>query len=114
MVIPNSATTRAVIFAPHGRDATIARTFLEGAGIRSIVCANPLEFERSLDEDACFALVTEEALRLADLQGIRARLSAQPAWSDLPFIILTQRNPASEPSSDETALYEIASHVTLL
>jgi PAS domain S-box-containing protein len=114
MVIPNSATTRAVIFAPHGRDATIARTLLEGAGIRSIVCANPLEFENSLDEDACFALVTEEALRLADLQRIRTRLSAQPAWSDLPFIILTQLNPASEPSSDETALYEIVSNVTLL
>lgn len=116
MVIPNSATTRAVIFAPHGRDATIARTLLEKAGIRSIVCANPLEFESSLDEDACFALVTEEALRLADLHGIRTRLSAQPAWSDLPFIILTQRTstPTSEPSSDATALYEIASNVTLL
>lgn len=114
MVIPNSATTRAVIFAPHGRDATIARTLLEGAGIRSIVCANPLEFESSLDEDACFAVVTEEALRLANLQGVRTRLSAQPAWSDLPFIILTERNPASEPSSEATALYEIAGNVTLL
>jgi hypothetical protein len=31
MVIPNSATTRAVIFAPQGRDATIARTLLEEA-----------------------------------------------------------------------------------
>jgi PAS domain S-box-containing protein len=110
-VIPNSATTRAVIFAPHGRDATIARTLLEEAGIRSIVCANPLEFESSLDEDGCFALVTEEALRLVDLHGIRTRLSAQPAWSDLPFIILTQRTSTSEPSSDATELYE---NVTLL
>jgi PAS domain S-box-containing protein len=114
MIIPNSATTRAVIFAPHGRDATIARTLLEGAGIRSIVCANPLEFESSLDEDGCFALVTEEALRLVDLHGIRTRLSAQPAWSDLPFIILTQRTSTSEPSSDATELYEIAGNVTLL
>jgi PAS domain S-box-containing protein len=103
-----------VIFAPHGRDATIARTLLEEAGIRSIVCANPLQFENSLDEDACFALVTEEALRLADLHGIRTRLSAQPAWSDLPFIILTQCNAASAASSDATTLYEIAGNVTLL
>ena len=114
MVIPNSATTRALIFAPHGRDAVVARTLLEGVGIRSVVCANLLEFENRLDDDACFAVVAEEALRFADLRGIAASLSAQPAWSDLPFIILTRRAPASEPSSDTTALYEIARNVTLL
>ena len=106
MVIPNSATTRAVIFAPHGRDATIARTLLEGAGIRSIVCANPLEFESSLDEDACFAVVTEEALRLANLQGVRTRLSAQPAWSDLPFIISTDARP--DPAREEAPVTDTA------
>lgn len=114
MVIPNSATTRVLIFAPHGRDAAIARALLEGVGIRSVVCANMLEFENRLDDDACFAVVAEEALRFANLRGIAARLSAQPAWSDFPFIILTRRAPASEPSSDTRALYEIAGNVTLL
>jgi PAS domain S-box-containing protein len=113
-VIPNSTTTSAVIFAPHGRDAAVARTLLEGAGIRSTVCANLLEFENRLDEDACFAIVTEEAFRFADLSGIRVRLSAQPAWSDLPIIILTRRAPASEQSSNAAVLYEIAGNVTLL
>jgi PAS domain S-box-containing protein len=112
--IPNSAAARALIFAPLGRDAAVAHTLLEGAGIRSVVCANLLEFENRLDEDASFAVVTEEALRFADLRGIRARLSAQPAWSDLPFIILTRRAPASELSLDATELHEIAGNVILL
>jgi PAS domain S-box-containing protein len=112
--IPNSANARALIFAPHGRDAEVAHTLLEGAGIRSVVCANLLEFENRLDEDACFAVVTEEALRFADLRGIASRLSAQPAWSDLPFIILTPRGSTLQGSSDATALLAIAGNVTLL
>lgn len=112
--IPNSAKARAFIFAPQGRDAAVAHALLDGAGISSVVCANLLEFENSLDEDASFAVVTEEALRFADLHGIEARLSAQPAWSDLPFIILTRRASTVERTSYGTALYEIAGNVTLL
>ncbi len=53
-------------------------------------------------------------MRFADLQGIASRLSAQPAWSDLPFIILTPRGSTLEGSSDATALHAIAGNVTLL
>jgi PAS domain S-box-containing protein len=114
IVIPNSAAIRALIFAPHGRDAAVAKALLDGAGIRSVVCANLLQFENRLDEDASFAVVIEEALRFADLRGIGARLSAQAPWSDLPFIILTRRGSNEEGNSKGTALYEIARNVTLL
>jgi PAS domain S-box-containing protein len=87
---------------------------LEGAGIHPVVCANLAEFENGLNENASFAVVTEEALRFADLRGIRERLSAQPAWSDLPFIILTRRTSTLERNAGATALYEIAGNVTLL
>ncbi len=92
----------------------MAQALLGGAGIRSILCANLAEFESGLDENACFAVVTEEALRSSDLRGIAARLSAQPPWSDFPFIILTRHAPASERSSDAAALYELAGNITLL
>jgi PAS domain S-box-containing protein len=113
-IIPNSATTRALIFAPHGRDAAVARLLLEGAGIRSVTCRNISEFESGLDEDACFALVTEEALRLSDLHGISTRLAAQPSWSDLPLIILTRRASAQERNADAAALHGVSGNVTLL
>lgn len=102
------------MFAPRGRDAAVASALLEGAGIRSIVCATPIEFEQALDENACFALVTEEALRSADLRAVGRRLAAQPPWSDLPFIILTRRDGPAGHSPDAAALYEIAGNVTLL
>ncbi len=78
------------------------------------MCANLLEFENRLGDDASFAVVTEEALRFADLRGIGARLSAQPAWSDLPFIILTRGGSRLDGNSDATSFYEIAGNVTLL
>ncbi len=100
--------------APQGRDAAVAHALLEGAGICSVVCANLPEFESRLDELATIAVLTEEALRFADLRGIEARLLAQPTWSDLPFIILTRRAAAPERDSGATALYEIAGNITLL
>lgn len=113
-VIPNRATARALIFAPAGRDAAVAHKLLASAGIGSVVCANLVEFENRLDEDTAFGVLTEEAVRFGDLRGIASHLSAQPAWSDLPFIILTRRGSAQEGSWDETALHEIAGNVTLL
>jgi PAS domain S-box-containing protein len=53
-------------------------------------------------------------LRTADLGGIRARLAGQPAWSDLPFIILTRRGSKLEPSAEAMAMHEIAGNVALL
>ncbi|WP_428030154.1 ATP-binding protein [Ancylobacter sp.] len=100
--------TPAVIFAPHGRDAAIAHAMLTGAGIEATICADLRDFENRLDERASFAVIAEEALHGVDLGGIRARLLAQPAWSDVPLIILTrrvstwQRPPLSVPLTDTT------------
>ena len=112
--IPSSAATRALILAPQGRDAAVARAILEGAGIPSIICVNILEFEKMLDEKAGFAVVAEEGLRFADLRGIGARLEAQPAWSDLPFIILTQRAGGAESNASASAVSELLGNATFL
>lgn len=79
-----------------------------------MTCATLPELESRLDEDASFAVVAEEAVRHADLRGIAARLSAQPAWSDLPFLILTRRGPSSQDGRPVTALHEVAGNVTFL
>ena len=41
-------------------------------------------------------MVTEEALRSADLREVARRIGAQAPWSDLPFIVLTQRGGGPE------------------
>ena len=91
-VIPSSANNKALIFAPRGRDAEVARNLLEGAGIPSCVCANSSEFESRLDEDACFAVVTEEALRRSP-NGDTWFLAREPA--DGRAFIIHQPNAPS-------------------
>lgn len=102
------------MFTPQGRDAAIAWKLLQGAGIASIICANSREFEAALTEETSFAVATEEALRMTDLRKIAAHLSAQPAWSDLPFIILSERGGGSASSSGANDLSDLLGNVTFL
>lgn len=107
-------TAPALILAPHGRDAIVAGALLEEAGIAWISCADIAEFETQLDDSISLAIVTEEALRFADLRGIGAHLKEQPAWSDLPFIILTRHAAGPNRDSAAQALSEFAGNITFL
>ncbi|MDQ0391613.1 hybrid sensor histidine kinase/response regulator [Labrys monachus] len=114
MTIPNAGSIKAVIHAPLGRDASVASALLDEARIPSVICADTAAFGKALRDDAAFALVTEEALRSADLRDIVAFLKEQPAWSDLPFIILTLRGGGPESSQDVVRLTELLGNVTFL
>jgi signal transduction histidine kinase len=112
--IPESLASRALVLAPHGRDAAVATTLLEEAGIASTVCNDLAMLSQALGDHASFAIVAEEAVRTADLRAITTWVEAQPSWSDLPFIILTHRGggPERNPSTDR--LTEAFGNVTLL
>ena len=88
-----------LILAPHGRDAAVAGKLLQQAGIESIVCNDLAHCAALLADDICCAVMTEEALRNADLTPVKAWVAMQPTWSDFPFIVLTQRggSPARNP-----------------
>jgi PAS domain S-box-containing protein len=96
-VIPH-LSERGLILAPMGRDAQVAASMLTEAKIRSVVCPSLVELLEGLNHGAGFAVVTEEALRTADLHPLADWIGAQPDWSDFPFIVLTlrggiERNP---------------------
>jgi hypothetical protein len=73
----------------------MAAPLLPSDDIPAIQYADRPTFHGLLGERASFAIATEEALSVADLQAIRAMLQTQPAWSDLPFIILTHWNASA-------------------
>ncbi len=91
---------RGLILAPMGRDALEAASMLAEAGIDGVVCDSLAELVDGLRQGAGFALLTEEAVRTADLRTLSAWIEAQPEWSDFPFVVLTlrggiERNPAA-------------------
>ncbi|HET6806500.1 MAG TPA: ATP-binding protein [Frateuria sp.] len=91
---------RALVLAPHGRDAQVASAILAEAQIRSFASPSIDALVEGMAAGAGFALVTEESLLEADLHPLAAWLEKQPEWSDFPFILVTrrggiERNPAS-------------------
>ena len=98
-MIPH-VSERGLILAPLGRDAQVAASMLTEAKMRSVVSPSLVELVEGLRDGAGFAVVTEEALRTADLHPLANWIGAQPEWSDFPFIILTlrggiERNPTA-------------------
>ncbi|KQZ59074.1 response regulator (plasmid) [Ensifer adhaerens] len=104
----------ALIHAPLGRDAQIAAALLSEAGIRPKIGKDVAAFVSALDEDVAFAVVTEEALRSADLRPLSAWIKSQPSWSDLPFIILTHRGGGPERNPSASRLLEVLGNVSFV
>ena len=92
---------RALLLAPRGRDAAVAREILHDGQIATTICRDLDELLTHLRQGAEVAVVTEEALR-GDTRALAAWAQAQPAWSDFPFVVLTEhgggieRNPEAE------------------
>ncbi|HDX0949574.1 TPA: PAS domain-containing protein [Stenotrophomonas maltophilia] len=75
------------IVAPFGRDADSIAAVLEGVGLATHIAGNLEELAEHLDDRTGLVVVTQEALvRGAD--GMLPALQQQPAWSDIPFILL--------------------------
>jgi signal transduction histidine kinase len=99
---------RVLILAPFGRDAELSRSVLGDIDCR-IVSSLP-ELVLELEQGAAAVLVAEEALN-ADLTLLADFIAHQPAWSDLPVLVLTQRG-ADSPGA--LRALEILGNVTLL
>jgi len=112
--IPNSSKPKALIYAPAGRDAWVARSLVDEAGLTSIAAADLSMFASSLSDDIALGVLTEEAVRSSDLKPIAAWVSAQPSWSDLPFIVLTIRGGGPERNPAAARLSEVLGNVTFL
>ena len=104
----------AVILAPHGRDAAVAEAMLREAGLEAASFADIPSFVRALRGGAGFAIVTEEALRGADLRDLAGFLADQEEWSDFPFIVLTARGGGLERNPGAVRLLETLGNVTFL
>ncbi len=104
----------AVVFAPRGRDGPVARAMLAEAGLAAEVVADLDALVTALRGGAGFAVVTEEALRGADLRDLAAFLAEQAGWSDFPFIVLTERGGGLERNPSAVRLLETLGNVTFL
>jgi signal transduction histidine kinase len=107
-------TQRVLILAPRGRDAIVAKGILRDARIPSAICLDIPELLLEIRQGADVAVVTEEATRAADVRDLVGWVAAQPAWSDFPFILLTEHGGGLERNPRAARLMEALGNVTFL
>ena len=81
------------IFPPSRRDAEVTREVLRRGGHTCAVCHDAAEVAHEIDAGSGALIMTDAALALPSIQIVLTSLSRQPAWSDLPVVLLCQTGP---------------------
>jgi signal transduction histidine kinase/CheY-like chemotaxis protein len=87
-----SAELRVLVYAPIGRDGPACAEILRRAGRSVQVCKDLAGLGAEIEAGVGVVFVAEEGLFGKDIVGLKERVARQPAWSDLPFIVLTSRH----------------------
>ena len=106
-----SLEERILILTPTGRDSELVAASLRQAKLDNQVCADWNALEREIHLGAGGILMSEEALDPQGARRLRGLLEQQPAWSDLPIMLLIARG------ADTAAIHAAAraiGNVTLL
>ncbi|PWB62545.1 MAG: hybrid sensor histidine kinase/response regulator [Bradyrhizobiaceae bacterium] len=105
---------RALILAPRGRDAIVAKGILREARIHADICLDLPELLQGIHGGADVAVVTEEALHGVDSRELAGFVATQPPWSDFPFIVLTRHGGGLERNPTAAQLTEKLGNVSFL
>jgi signal transduction histidine kinase len=106
------AAERAIILAPLGRDSALALTMLNEAGYAGVIASNLEMLCEMLAQGAGLLIIAAEALRGANLEPLLEQLHEQPAWSDLPIVLMTHHGGSEQNGSSH--LSGLLGNVTFL
>lgn len=103
-----------LIVAPLGKDAALATRLLGKHGIASRICADIGEAATEFGETTDAILLAEEALASPERARLLEALHDQPAWSDVPVVVLTTSGGSERISREAIDVFGPAGNVTLL
>jgi signal transduction histidine kinase/ActR/RegA family two-component response regulator len=103
---------RAIVLAPMGRDGALALMMLNEAGYSGVIATGLTALCNALEEGAGLLIIAAEALRGIDLEPLLEYLHQQPAWSDLPIVLMTHHGGAEQNGSSH--LSGLLGNVTFL
>ncbi len=112
MTVLSPVSERAIILAPLGRDSALALAMLNEAGYSGVIAGNLTALCEALEQGAGMLLIAAEALRGVDLQPLLEYLHEQPAWSDLPIVLMTHHGGSEQNGSSH--LSGLLGNVTFL
>jgi signal transduction histidine kinase len=103
-----------LIVAPTGADARNIRSTLLRAGLQARICRSIEETAKPITEGAGALLLTEESLTGGRHVVLGVALERQPAWSDLPIIIVASGTSLHRWAADAAVLLGARGNVTLI
>ncbi|MBK5529308.1 response regulator [Pseudomonas sp. TH06] len=112
MTVSVPLAERALILAPLGRDSQIALMILNEAGYGGLITPDLATLCAQLEPGAGLLLIAAEALRGPELEALFLYLEQQPAWSDLPIVLLTHHGGQEQGPSSR--LSDLLGNVTFL
>ncbi len=99
MTAISPVSERAIVLAPMGRDGSLALMMLKEAGYSGIVASSLPMLCEELKQGAGLLIIAAEALRGTDLEPLLEQLHQQPAWSDLPIVLMTHHGGSEQNGS---------------
>jgi len=100
-----------VLLMPSGGDAAVTQRILGQAGFVSFAAADMPSATSALTDNVTTLVVAEEALSPAARALLLERLADQPAWSDVPVIVLAGRRAPGDTLSPQ--LEKLTTHANL-
>ena len=103
-----------LVLTPSPSDGVMARRVLEAAGLRPMCCEDMDTLCQRIDERTGAAVIAEESLGEPACQQLSRHLTIQPAWSDIPLIILLSSRRETTHGFQLLDEIEGSTHLTLL
>jgi signal transduction histidine kinase len=105
---------RVLVYAPIGRDAPASASLLTRSGIAATICPTFADLVAGLKAGAGAAFLAEEGLFGQEIGPLTQWVTGQPAWSELPFIVLTSRHEQARVRQWRQDMVAVLRNVSLL
>ena len=102
---------RVLVVAPTSSDAALTRSILAEAGLGCRVCDDFDAASAAVVEGAGVILLTDDIIARPNMDVLLSALRSQPAWSDIPIVVLWNAGPDSSAIAQAV---DIFSNVTVL
>jgi PAS domain S-box-containing protein len=102
------------ILTPSGSDGPIAVRMLNQVGLETILCRDMADMLRFVTDGVGALIIAEEALGGRARRELATVLDNQPAWSDLPTVVLLSEDELSNAIAPGVAELAARANVTLL
>ncbi len=105
---------RVLVLASLKRDALLSAAVLKKALVQADVCTDLNQLCEELDRGAGAVLIAGETLAPAGMDRLKMKLSKEPPWSHLPFLVVTSAGQIAQGSSRVMSILDPLRNATLL